>query len=117
MSIREVRRSRFSRVSACRSAPTEHSAIGPIHRSPVARIQDYAARKLVGIALFSLLFNAMGKKWALLSRVIFTVRSSLWMTSARSLCVAYLLTIRRSSAPRVKAYEPPCQDLATQHFI
>lgn len=117
MSIRTVRRSRFSRVSACRYEPTEHSATRPIHRSPGARIQDYAVRKLVGIAPFSLLFNKIGKKGALLSRVIFTVRSSLWMTSARSLCVAHLLTSRRSLAPRVKAYEPPCQDLVTQHFI
>lgn len=76
MSIREVRRSRFSRVSACRSGPTEHSAIGPIHRSPGARIQDYAARKLVGIALFSLLFNLMGKKGEICRELISSLRQS-----------------------------------------
>ena len=50
MSIHRQRRSRFSRVSAGRQAPTT-SADRPNLRFPETRIQNNAARHFVGIAL------------------------------------------------------------------
>ena len=62
MSIPRARRSRFSRVSAGRQAPTNNSADRPIARSHGARIQNYAPHNIVGIAPVSLLFHADAKK-------------------------------------------------------
>lgn len=80
MSIRKVRRSRVSRVSACRYEPTEHSAIRPIHRSEGARIQNRCLHHFVGIARFSLIFNAMGKKGEICQELISSLRQSSRLT-------------------------------------
>ena len=45
------RRSRFSRVSAGRQAPTNLSAVRPIHRFPETRKQSQCLHQIVGIAL------------------------------------------------------------------